>query len=259
MNVLGRIIYDLKSALVISKRYMRIYYTRPSTVMFGLMFPFFLFLSWAVGKNAPMNRLFPSLVAIIFLFSSSSVGPTILPLERRLKTLERLLVAPISYLSILLGIIICSIVYSVFISTVLVLFGIIFLGVWVLNPFHLLIGFLLSAFCFASMGMMYASYPTEYPGDIMIALNFTRLPLLFISGVFIPLENMISWQRFLAILSPLTYCNDLIKYAFTSTSYFTPLINILALTAYSIFFVIVGTKIHFKFYEKGISGKPRQR
>ena len=48
----------------------------------------------------------------------------------------------------------------------------------------------LTAFCFATLGTLFAAYPTENVGEVMSMLNLVRLPLIFISGVFIPLAAM---------------------------------------------------------------------
>ena len=48
---------------------------------------------------------------------------------------------------------------------------------------------------------VFAAYPTESPGDIMSMLNVVRLPLLFISGVFIPLSSIPPFAQFVTIFS----------------------------------------------------------
>ena len=47
----------------------------------------------------------------------------------------------------------------------------------------------------------------------MMPSTLLRWPLLFISGIFIPLEEMSSWARALSFLSPLTYAQDLMNHA----------------------------------------------
>ena len=42
---------DLSASWAIAKKDMRIYYIKPGTLMFGVLFPLFMFLSFAVGKN----------------------------------------------------------------------------------------------------------------------------------------------------------------------------------------------------------------
>ena len=49
---------------------------------------------------------------------------------------------------------------------------------------------ILTAFCFATLGTLFAAYPTENVGEVMSMLNTVRLPLIFISGVFIPISTL---------------------------------------------------------------------
>lgn len=247
MNFLVRLRYEFEASLAIAKRFMRIYYGRPGTIMFGLMFPIFMFLSFAVGRRVPISMLISSLTTMTLLFSSSSIGPMILPMERRFKTIERLLVAPISFYSILIGIIFCSMVYSISVSMIPIIIGLTIIKIEITNIVFLIIGIFCSAICFASLGMMFASYPTEYPGNVTMALNFVRLPLLFISGIFIPIEMLPEWQKTIAFFSPLSYSNDIIRYSLMGKSYFNPVIDTVFLLLFTIIFLIAGVKINLIF------------
>jgi ABC-2 type transport system permease protein len=54
----------------------------------------------------------------------------------------------------------------------------------------------------------------------MSMLNTVRLPLIFISGVFIPISAMPHIGQEIALISPLTYGNDMIEFAYTGKSPF---------------------------------------
>jgi ABC-2 type transport system permease protein len=97
------------------------------------------------------------------------------------------------------------------------------------------------------MGIMFASYPTENPGDVMMMLNFVRLPLLFVSGVFIPIEAMPDWSRVIAFASPLTYSNDLIRYGLGGSSYIGLMVDTALLISFGALFLAAGMKFHDRF------------
>ena len=99
------------------------------------------------------------------------------------------------------------------------------------------------------MGTLFASYPTESPGDIMAMLNVVRLPLIFISGIFIPLESIPSYGHFLVYLSPLTYGNDLIHAAYSGTTYFNPFADIAMLIVFILIFQFAANRLYKKFNE----------
>jgi ABC-2 type transport system permease protein len=83
----------------------------------------------------------------------------------------------------------------------------------------------------------------------MSMLNTVRLPLIFISGVFIPLSAMPQIGQDIALLSPLTYGNDMIAYAYTGTSLFSPLLDILVLVLFILIFQFAANRLYKKFNE----------
>jgi ABC-type multidrug transport system permease subunit len=81
------------------------------------------------------------------------------------------------------------------------------------SPLLLAVGLVLSSCVFAALGTLFASGSAQMPCQVLIPTMLLRWPLLFISGVFIPLEEMASWVRALSYLSPLTYAQDLLNHA----------------------------------------------
>jgi len=244
-----RVRKEFKCSWAIAKKDMRVYYLKPSVLMFGIMFPLFMFLSFAVGRNVPAASLVPGLTAITIFFSSSSIGPAVIPTERRTKTFERLVSAPISFYTILFGKTLGGLVFSAAIALVPLLIGLAWFGTNIAGPLALVLGVGLSSFSFAAMGIMFASYPTENPGDVMMMLNFIRLPLLFISGVFIPLGAMPDWGRVLAIVSPLTYSNDLIRHGLEGASCYSTAVDSTILVFSAALFLAVGMRLHGRYRE----------
>jgi ABC-2 type transport system permease protein len=53
----------------------------------------------------------------------------------------------------------------------------------------------------------------------------------------------------IALLSPLTYGNDMIAYAYTGTSLFSPLLDILALVIFILIFQFTANRLYKKFNE----------
>ena len=78
----------------------------------------------------------------------------------------------------------------------------------------------------------------------MMLSSLIKFPLVFISGIFIPLEQMPAWGLALAFFSPLTYFTDLVRYAFTDTHYFPVLADITALAVFTLMFSVVTMFLH---------------
>jgi len=250
--MVDQFLVELSAAWAIAKKDLKIYYARPGTIMFGIMFPLFMFLSFAVGRNIPVTVALPGLVSMVVMFSSSSIGPFSIPLERRLKTFDRLLVAPISFYTILVGKVMAGALYGIATGFIPIIIGVLVFNAFIMHPEVLIPGLVISAVCFASMGVMFASFPTENPGNVTIALNFVRLPMIFVSGIFTSLEYPLLLA---AIISPLTYANDLMRMAFGRESYVEPLLDWLGLAVFTLIFLAVGTKLHSKFM--GWEERPR--
>ncbi len=237
----------MAAAWAIARKDMRIYYLKPNIIVSGLLFPLFMFLAFAVGRNAPPGTLIPGLIAITLLFSSSSIEPVSIPIERRVKTFDRLLAAPISLHSLVFGESTSGFLYSLGIASLPLLIGIVVFGTPILHALVLGLAMILTAFTFATLGTLFASYPTENVGEVMSILNTVRLPLIFISGVFIPLSSMPPIGREIALLSPLTYGNDLIQYAYTGGSLFPPLLDSLILVVFILAFQVVAYRLYRRF------------
>lgn len=94
---------ELRVAWAIAAKDMRTYYTQPPSIMFGILFPFTLFLAFTIGRNLPLAEQIPILISQTLFFASSSIGPVVIPLERADQTFDRFLTSPVSLLSILMA------------------------------------------------------------------------------------------------------------------------------------------------------------
>jgi ABC-2 type transport system permease protein len=80
----------------------------------------------------------------------------------------------------------------------------------------------------------------------MMISNLFKFPLVFISGIFIPLEQMPSWGRMISLLSPLTYLTDLIRYSILGISYHPILLDFAAIGLFTVVFMALAIVIHIR-------------
>lgn len=212
--------------------------------MFGILFPFALFLSFSAGRNIPIEQQIPILVAQTLFFASSSIGPIVIPMERFNQTFERFLTAPVSLISILLGKTLSGVIYGAGISIIPVIVGIVFFNSQIINYPAIFACFSLSSLVFSAMGIMFASMPGQSPGQVMMPLNFIRIPLLFVSGIFIPVNDLPVWLQGFALISPLTHTVELARYSEGVQTFFGPLINVVVLSIYAVVFVLMSIHFH---------------
>jgi len=232
-----------RGVIVVAKKDILVYYCKGPVVIFGVLFPLFLYLAFTIGRDIEGSLLIPGLLGITLFFSSTSVGPVIAPWETRMKTLERLIASPISLTEILLGDMLASLFFGVAVSSIPFLVGFI-LHVIPVNPAPLLVGIPLAAFCFSALGILFSFSPTDVPADVMMLSNLVKLPLIFISGVFIPLEAMPGWGKAISYLSPLTYFTEIARYSIRGSSYLSPILSFSMLTIFTAIFLLSSIKLH---------------
>jgi ABC-2 type transport system permease protein len=238
---LGR---EIRVAWAIAVKDMRTYYTQPPAIMFGILFPFALFLSFSIGRNVPLATQIPILVSQTLFFASSSIGPVVIPIERADQTFDRFLTSPVSLRAILMGKTLGGIIYGTGISIIPVLVGIAFFGTQIVNIGAIIACFALSTLAFSALGIMFASIPGQTVGQVMMPLNFVRIPLLFVSGVFTPIAELPQWMQAVSMLSPLTHTVELARYATGGETFFGPVLNIAILIAYAAAFLFMGVRFH---------------
>jgi ABC-2 type transport system permease protein len=231
------------AALVVAKKNARIYYLKPPVISFGIVFPVFFYLAFAVGRAVPIDAMVPGIVAVALFFTASAVGPLVTPWERQSKTYERLITSPASLEAILAGDTLAGLAFGVLLSAVPLGFGLGLHAGSVASPVDLFLGIALGAMAFSAMGVLLASPATAAPSDIMMLSTLVRLPLVFVSGIFVPIERMPEWGQWLARLSPLSYCADLIGHGFGG-GFFPPSVDGLALAAFTAAFLLLARRFH---------------
>lgn len=243
---LARVRDEIAQIWTIAAKDMRVYYLTPPMLMFGVMLPFFLFFSFSLRRNIGADVGVARLLALTTFFTASSAGPVIIPLERRTRTYDRLLAAPMSLGTLLLGKTLVGAFFGLAASLVPLLVGLALLDVGVARLGLLLAAMILSSLAFAAFGLIFGSIPTRSVGNIMMPSTLIRWPLLFISGIFVPLAEMAPWARSLAYFSPLTYAQDLINHAVLGVGYLNPWLDLGLLPLLFLLFLFPAAWLHHR-------------
>jgi ABC-2 type transport system permease protein len=242
----------LRGIIVITGKNMRLYYTKPPVLMFGLLFPLFMFFAFFVGRHLDLTTFFPAFLAMMLFFTASSVGPLITPWEKREKTYERLLSYPVTQDSIILGDVTAGAIFGIGISLLVWIASALFIPVAVMNAGLFFLAFILGTLSCAALGALLASPASDSPPNVMIFSNLIRFPLIFISGIFVPLRDMQGWGLALAYCSPLTYLVDLFNAAMSGTSAFSPFIDCGVLIVVTTAFILAARVIQKRNMMRGI-------
>lgn len=237
---------EVAQAWTVAIKDVKVYYLTPPMIMFGLILPFFLFFSFSIKREMAMEVGIARLLALTTFFTASSAGPVIIPMERQTGTYDRLLAAPMSLVTLLVGKTLVGAFFGSTVSLVPLLIGTVGLHVIVANIELVLAGIVLSSLTFAAFGIAFASIPTRSVGDIMMPSTLVRWPLMFISGIFIPLEEMAPWARVLAYVSPLTYTQDLMNHGILGRGFLTPWLDLALLPILLAVFLIPAARMHHR-------------
>ena len=216
---------------------MKLYYFKGPTIVMGILMPLFIWLAFVVGKGFSSTESLPTLIALASFFVSSAITPIVMPWEARQKSLEMLLSKPVTVYIVLLGTALASSLFGIFISSALVIIGLL-LNVVPRDLISLALGIAVSSLCYSFMGLVFSAIPSDVPADAVMLSSAVRLPLIFVSGIFIPVQSLPHYVKPLAFISPLTYFSDLIKNAYGYSSLLSPSIDVIALLLLTIIFAV---------------------
>jgi len=233
----------VRGVWVTAQKDMRIYYRKAPIFIFGLILPTFLFFAFFVGRELDVNVYFPGFLAMALFFTSSSVGPLIVPWEKQAGTFERLLSYPVSITTIVLGDVIAGALFGLLISAIIGTVGVLLLGLTVESVLLIFCAFLLGNLCFSSLGVLLSAPAGRVPANIMMLAALVRFPLIFVSGIFIPISEMTSPGVYVTYLSPLTYLVDVLNQAMGQTSVFAWYLDLGVLAGFMLAFIFAATEI----------------
>ncbi len=191
---------------------MRAYYLKPPNVSWGILFPLawtgMFFIRSGLGIESVLDLL-PGVVTISILFGTTSLLSVTLTFERRNRSFERLLLAPISLETLMLaktsGAVLFGIV-NAFIPIAIAAFLVNLSGIaWSLVvPAIILIG-IASTF----LGL-FISVSSSEVFEAQTFSNFFRFPMIFLCGLFFPIMSLPVFIRPLSFVFPVTYGVDIL-------------------------------------------------
>lgn len=237
------IIDQVIRSFAIVKKDIKIYYSKGPVVLMGVLWPGFMFISFAFGRGVSMTSLMPGLIAVAVFFTCSAISPVVFPWESQARTLERLVSTPVAVWTVLFGDMLASALTGIVISIIPIVIAIA-VGTNIVNPFILVVAILVGSICFSTMALILSFPPVNQPAPIQMLSTLVKFPLMFISGVFVPLSQLPEWARIVASISPLTYFTDVARYATGGASHYSIAVNLLAMVAFTVVSWVVAVKLH---------------
>ena len=243
----GQSFTESNAAWAIAKKDIAIYYFKPNIVVSGALFPLFMFLAFAIGNNAGPSYMIPGLIAITILFSASSIEPVSIPIERRMKTFDRLISAPISLHAVVLGESLSGFLYSTAIAFVPFIAAA-DLQTPILNVIPLVAG-CPHRVLLCHDGDAVCRIPDRKSRRYHVHAEHGQAPADLHIRCFIPISAIPTIGQDAVYFSPLTYGNDPIQAAYHGHTIFNPLIDVVMLCVFILVFQFLANRLYKKFNE----------
>jgi ABC-2 type transport system permease protein len=191
---------------------MRSYYLKPPNISWGLLFPLVWITMFFIRSGQGMENLpelLPGLVALSILFGTTSVLSVTVTFEKKGRSFERLLLAPVSLELLMLAKTSGAILFGTINAFVPILVAMLLTDLSVVNFSILIPATILIAISSTFLGLFIAVSVKEV-FEAQTFSNFFRFPMIFLCGLFFPIEQLPVWLRPLSYVLPLTYGADVL-------------------------------------------------
>ncbi len=213
---------------------MRSYYLKPPNISWGIVFPLawtgMFFIRSGTGLEGVLPIL-PGVMAVSMLFGTTSVLAVTVTFEKKGRSFERLLLAPISLELLMLAKTSGAIVFGIANAFVPVLLASLIADLSGVDWSMVFPTVVLIAVSSTFLGLFIAVSVSEV-FEAQTFSNFIRFPMLFLCGLFVPVAALPSFLQPLAYALPLTYGVDILHGAFGSGSTLATSLNLAVLVGF---------------------------
>ncbi|MFP4107421.1 MAG: ABC transporter permease [Phycisphaerae bacterium] len=194
---------------------MRSYYLKPPNISWGLVFPLAWTAMFFIRSGSGLERipeLLPGVMAVSVLFGTTSMLAVTVTFEKKGRSFERLLLAPIRLELLMLAKTTGAIVFGVANALVPLVLAAFLMDLSGINWLTLIPAIVLIAVSSAFLGLFIAVSVREI-FEAQTFSNFFRFPMIFLCGLFFPVEQLPVWLQPLSYILPLTYGADVLHAA----------------------------------------------
>lgn len=191
---------------------MRAYYLKPPNISWGLIFPIawtgMFFIRSGTGLENTLTLL-PGVIAISILFGTTSMLAVTVTFEKKNRSFDRLLLAPIPLELLMLAKTGGAILFGVVNAFVPILLAAFLVDLSAVVWTAVLPTILLIAIASTFLGLVIAVSVSEV-FEAQTFSNFFRFPMIFLCGLFFPVAALPLFLRPLSYALPLTYGVDVL-------------------------------------------------
>ena len=222
----------------------RSYYLKPPNISWGIVFPLawtsMFFIRSGAGLEDIMSLL-PGVVAVSVLFGTTSLLAVTVTFEKKGRSFERLLLAPISLELLMLAKTSGAILFGIVNAAVPIIMAAFLADLSQVQWGLAVPAIVLIAVASTFLGLFNAVSVSEV-FEAQTFSNFFRFPMIFLCGLFFPIANLPVFLRPLSYALPLTYGADLLHGAFEGAMTMAPVLNFVLLGLFCL--VLFGLSLH---------------
>jgi len=163
------------------------------------------------GHFSYFDFIAPGIVAMTVMMSVMTGLPAAISHEREIGTLDGMMVAPINRLSIILGKTLAQTARGLLQGAIILTLATVLFGVTIHGSLLLVIGLLLlGVFSFVGLGVVLTSFAKDQETAMMLMMTL-MFPMMFLSGVFFPIQQMPWYMQDISKVLPLTYASQALR------------------------------------------------
>jgi len=163
------------------------------------------------GKTNYFQFVAPGIIAMVVMMALMTGLPHAISYEKDMGTLDGMLAAPINRLSIILGKVMAQTIRGMLQGFIILLLAVVLFGVVIQGSILLVIALIiLTVFSFVGLGILITSFTDKEETATMVMMTL-MFPMMFLSGVFFPLQQMPGYMQTFAHFLPLTYATTALR------------------------------------------------
>jgi ABC-2 type transport system permease protein len=163
------------------------------------------------GSPSYFNFIAPGIMALTVMMSVMTGLPVAISQEKEIGTMDGMMVAPINRLSIILGKALGQTARGLLQGVIIMALAIVLFGVAIHGSILLVFALmLLGVFSFVGLGIVLTSFAKDQETAQMMMMTL-MFPMMFLSGVMFPIQQMPWYMQDIAKFLPLTYASDAMR------------------------------------------------
>jgi ABC-2 type transport system permease protein len=163
------------------------------------------------GNPSYFDFIAPGIMAMTVMMSVMTGLPVAISQEKEIGTMDGMMVAPVNRLSILLGKTMAQTARGLIQGAIILALAIGIFGVTIQGNILLVIALLLlGVFSFVGLGIVVTSFTKDQETAQMLMMTL-MFPMMFLGGVFFPIQQMPWYMQDIAKFLPLTYASDALR------------------------------------------------